>query len=740
MGFLPHLPYFSRCLCQPFGQMLRLTLDFPSNADTLWPWLGLFMLWFVRWISLTALRASQAWIWSGGSPMILSVVLWNTSDSCFVRVTQVPQLRLPMVATSGRRNLQLVARLQELVKAADSLGFRESPYHQHAAGVQVPVDNSWDPKLSPFNAVDPDRLKISGTANWKAAEHLSPELVMPFLEPKILECDSPVYDRGQPDLSREKPSAILALLHKWDSLDLLRLHPASQVGASPDRKVRIFGANKDSIFDRQIGDRRLQNAVESRIPGPSRDLPTGSLLTRLIVPPGKGLRICITDRADFYHQIQVTDEHSQTNCVWPPFPLSLFEGTKAHAQLIAKAKKKPKKLDRAVFEDELNGAPSSFPRKLLPDTPVFGGFGAILQGDQLGVEFGIDSHVGLLQQYGLLDSNSRLVRSKLVRPSPLDDGLVIDDYFTIAEVPIASLKQDPPVEKDQSLAAVSFSKAKEAYKTEGLRGSDPKDIFEQTKASVIGAEIDSRFQCVRDGLLSVAAPAQKRFALSWICLESAALPYTTDALSSSLVGSLVSVFCFRRCAMCLLNKVLGLIPPADLSIANPVLRPLTRGAAEELVLAAVLLPVLATNIKAPVVPKVFASDASNDRGAFCEAPLSEELAAVLWQAGDFKGGYSKLEPFQHQFLRSHEGLDEKELEELLDDGGWTYPQGSDAVHPAPSRPLAQFFDFIEICGGSGVLSDEMRRGYVVGPIIDISFSAQFDLLKTGVIAWLIFLI
>ena len=100
-----------------------------------------------------------------------------------------------VVSSSGRRrrNLQLLARLQELARAADALGFRESPYHQHAAGSQVKVDNSWDPKLSPFSEIDAARLKISGIGNWNAEQFLSPEFFMPFQEPKILECDVPVF-------------------------------------------------------------------------------------------------------------------------------------------------------------------------------------------------------------------------------------------------------------------------------------------------------------------------------------------------------------------------------------------------------------------------------------------------------------------------------------------------------------------------------------------------------------------
>ena len=45
------------------------------------------------------------------------------------------------------------------------------------------------------------------------------------------------------------------------------------------------------------------------------------------------------------------------------------------------------------------------------------------------------------------------------------------------------------------------------------------------------------------------------------------------------------------------------------------------------------------------------------------------------------------------------------------------------------RPLAQYYDLIEVCGGSGVLSEQMAAlGFVIGPIIDLTFSKHYDLL------------
>ena len=56
----------------------------------------------------------------------------------------------------------------------------------------------------------------------------------------------------------------------------------------------------------------------------------------------------------------------------------------------------------------------------------------------------------------------------------------------------------------------------------------------------------------------------------------------------------------------------------------------------------------------------------------------------------------------------------------------------------PSHNISIYFDFLEVCRGSGVLSDDMsRRGYVVGPIIDITYSKQYDLISDRVFGLLL---
>ena len=606
----------------------------------------------------------------------------------------------------------------------------------------VKPDNSAFPQLMPFSNLRPDRLKLSGRGQWDPTHFLDPELYMAFQEPQVLELSHPVFERGVPNFEVDKKETVLQLFRRWDELGLLALHPKSSITTGESGRVKIFNAYKDPHHDRQIGDRRERNAWEARLPGPSKSLPVGPLIGRLCVPRDCGLKVCITDRSDYYHQLGTSFERSRSNIVWPPMQLKDFVQFKAYQHYTERAKAQKHKVDRTVDGDDLSGHRQNFFPTTL-DAPVYGAFTAILQGDHLGVEFGISAHVGLLQSAGLLQDAGRLVTDRLLRPSPVYQGLCIDDYFCIAPVDIGSLSSGP--EGMPSPAKKAFLKAKETYSKFGLDGSDHKDVIDQTLATVVGAEIDSRPCVVEQGCLPVAAPAAKRLSLSWIAATASRYPCTTDALHSSLLGGLVSAFCFRKCGMAVFNELFKIIPPAELDPERPVLRPLPRAAAEELILSAVLLPITSTDVKAPLASWIFASDASNHKGAFVSAEIPEDIALPLWQAGDFKGGYTMLEPWPKDVLKAAEDFDEEDWHALQNsaeaEGGISPQCCNPGEQVSAQRPLAQYYDFIEVCGGSGVVSEQVAAmGFVVGPIIDITFSQHYNLLDLRAIEWLLFMV
>jgi len=637
------------------------------------------------------------------------------------------------VAASGRKNLQLMARLKDLALAAEALGLSCSPYSEVRTDVQVGINNEGFPQLQPFSNLKPERLKITGRGQWDASSFIEPELYMAFMEPQVIELESPVYDRGRPNFLADEPSTVFELFRRWDDLGLLVLHPRSHITTGDAARAKVFNAFKSLQHDRQIGDRRERNSWEGRIPGPSAALPVSSLLSRLVIPEGCGIKLCVADRSDYYHQLAVSFERSRTNAVWPPMPLEKFVEFKAYKAYVARAASSRRPIDRTVHGDHLHGhRPSEWPTA--GDTEVCGAFGAILQGDHLGVEFGISAHVGLLQSAGLLPDEGRLVTDALVRPHDVYQGLCIGDFFAIAPVPAADLgRTDAP----RSPAFEVFQKAKRCYASAGLQGSDAKDVIESTCGTAVGAELNSSKKLVDKGLLPVAAPAEKRLALSWISLQAARLSCTSDALHPSLVGGLVSTLCFRRCGMALLGEVFKVIPPAELKPEKPKLRPLSRKAADELVLCAVLLPLMSSNIKALFHPWVYASDASMHRGAYCEARICRDFAHPLWLSGDFKGGHAVLDSWQRRVFEDAGVGEEEDWLELQEEG----PDDPLTWKPKPARPLAQRFDFLEVCGGSGVISDEVAKyGLVVGPIIDLSYSSQYDLVNLRVVEWLLFMI
>ena len=160
-------------------------------------------------------------------------------------------------------------------------------------------------------------------------------------------------------------------------------------------------------------------------------------------------------------------------------------------------------------------------------------FRSILQGDHLGVEIACSAHEGFLQTYDLLHPEHRvLVRVPLADQTSYD-GLVIDDYFCVQgqRQLAADLGPATPTEAQRML-----TRALLAYKDHGILGAPEKDQVNLTKAKVAGAEIDTSEPTLRQGVATVSAPKQKRFALANISFEACLLPATTDALWCSLLG------------------------------------------------------------------------------------------------------------------------------------------------------------------------------------------------------------
>ena len=514
-----------------------------------------------------------------------------------------------------------------------------------------------------------------------------------------------------PCFESEDREGYFRLIKRWDELGLLRLH---EEPLREGHYTKVFNTFKSSLHDRQIGDRRIANSRERHLAGSSSHLPNGPLLQNIFLPSGCNLRGAITDRRDFYHQCCVTSSRSCSNAL--PFDFSVEELAGFSALKIYREELQvvgPQ--GREVVGDRL-GMPASERRKKVVPGRLWPGFAALYQGDHLGVEYALEAHQNLLLEEGLLRSEGRVQLNSCFPTGGVYEGLIIDDFFVISS-------QRRTVEREDSAAFKRLGRARQAYEVHKLPGSVEKDVVAETTFKAAGAECDSSEETLSKGLCTLGAPAGKRLALSLLSLRAASLGAISTKLALRLAGSWTSCLLYRRCLSSIVDGFFALPHLGGEGAENLVL-PLSRRYAQELVLLSVAAPLMVANLRAEVEEKIYATDASLAKGAIVSAQLPEETVKALWLGGDKKGGYSKLDNPFRATLRAVEEFSDEEAEEA----GFEF---------SPERPPSFVFDFVEICGGVGKVSEAMvDKGYTVAPPLDLSYSKAYNMEDSQLMSWI----
>ena len=304
-----------------------------------------------------------------------------------------------------------------------------------------------------------------------------------------------------------------------------------------------------------------------------------------------------------------------------------------------------------------------------------------------------------------------------LRDNSLLQGLVIDDYFAVSVEP-------KEVDNKESEARRCYDRAQEAYAATDLLGSPAKDVLDlgENSGKIIGAFINSEPSTLARGLCAAGAPPQKRVSLSFITLAMCRLTHTTDVLFLCLLCGWISVLSFRRPLMSILSRSFHLVDQNLVDQNKPQLIKFPRSVASELVLLAVLIPLAVVDLGAEYFERVFCTDASNEMGAICSAPVSREVAQALWRTCRSKGSYTRLLSPAEVVLKRCGVLEEK-----------------DPNVPSLSidRPLACNYDFLEIYAGAAAITrymDLMRCS--CGPPLDLSNSEEFNLMWPHVLVWI----
>ena len=450
-----------------------------------------------------------------------------------------------MVPKMGRKFPELIAQLNRISQLFTNLGTAGDPYDRVFPGMEMPSKTDLDEEVQPYTDLCPERLVFHGSGQWEIDEFLPDDLAMAFREPRTLISGKPTPIKP---ILRDPPERVAELAKKWDQHSLLYIH--SQ-GVPSEGLVRIFNARKSAVQDRQIGDKRGQNGLESKILGPSACLPNGIDIADLCVDPSwQYLAVSISDRRDFCHQLKISPEKALGNTIGPAVPISLVEETTAYA--LWAAQKKDRQRYHRLRHGDMLAEPVDGGLLVPPPDHVWIAFNSVLQGDHVGVEVATAAHTSLLQKYGLLDDLSQLIASRPLRSSGMCQGLVIDDFFAVS---VESLKT-PPAE---SQSAKAFKSAQDAYQKHGVLGSPDKDICGETSGKTIGAFVNSSPHCTKHGMITIGAPTGKRLGLSFITLMLCRMPCTTDVLHACLVGGWVALMTYRRPCMSILDFAFRLV-------------------------------------------------------------------------------------------------------------------------------------------------------------------------------------
>ena len=631
------------------------------------------------------------------------------------------------VPSSGRRTTSLIGLLTDLGEVLTWEGAAGDGYQrgfQGAAGgfaeaISVPRDLDKADELRPYRDLDPARLKITGTASWCPQEYLSDSLWLAYVEPASLIWTNEIPVSDVPTLSKEKYDTTLQLAKLWDVKGLLFLRRVPDDYDWRQGAMRFFNNYKAADCDRMIGDRRRMNWREGRIPGVSRALPNAHMLSVLEVCPRlQRVSVCISDRRDFYHQFKVTEERAASNAVWPLLKSEDVFELRAFDDFNRRSKRQ--RYDRRRHGDGFGFAMTTWsqPGGLLQPC-----FCSLPQGDHLGVEFATDAHRNLLSSRGLLSAHEELRSDSTFRGTSALQGLVIDDFFSVAV-------QDVGERGQLSKAVKAFKTAKACYEAQGLMGSDAKDVIDADQAKIIGGEIDSSEKTRALGVVTLASPVRKRLALAFISLELAQLPSTTDVLHACLIGGWVHSLLYRRQFMSVLDKAFSFVNASEIDRGLPRVVPLTRAVAQEIVLLSVLCPLFATDLGATLITKLYASDASDRKGAYVSRDMPEHVARAMWRSGRKKGGYVRM-------LNRSEALIRK-LDPDFEELSW---EVSGEVSQRVERPRAHRYHFIELCGGAGKVTKYLsQRGWVCGPVLDLDASRHYNLRSLKLLSWVIHLL
>jgi len=383
-------------------------------------------------------------------------------------------------------------------------------------------------------------------------------------------------------------AGILALVRKEEAEDISPIF-AVRKKYDQDRGVWLL---------RLLFDRRRRNQRERHLHGASRDLPHAACFLDIVLEADERIEIDASDLECFYYTARVSAKRAARNVFGRPLRASTFLGYSCY--------------DAA-----------------LGDCLVVPALATLAMGDRNACDFAQAGHRELLLRAGALDPACEVHYGSPLPRSRTLHGVMIDDRLSLSIV--AHGAEGGAV---VARAAREWDAAMAAYAASCGKPVDSKTQRRASAGRVWGAWLDGDRG-------TIGGPPPRRAALAMLTLRLATCGWSSPALMRRLLGSWVFHLMFRRSAFSVPDAAFRFVVTDGEPTALARLPPPVRA---ELGALALLAPLLVTDLRAPVAPQLWCTDASPVAGAVVRSALPSGVARELWRHRDARGSHVRLTP------------------------------------------------------------------------------------------------
>lgn len=367
----------------------------------------------------------------------------------------------------------------------------------------------------------------------------------------------------------------------------------------------LFSVNKSSTMDRLILDARPPNLLEGGRNYWCGTMASATSLGDIYLEQGVDLCSSGLDLKDFFYQFQVSEQR-------------IIRNTLAGSVTRSEA-------------EEIFGPKEGRPAE------VRVALATLAMGDLLACEFSQEAHLSLCLRYHVAFPGELLTLRTPVPRSSTIAGVIIDDLVVMEKLCRSDYTSRPlgPDGYNQRI-----KNALDAYDENDLAANIKKSFFNESCARYWGCEIDGAKGLVRSSTL-------RAWPLVVITMRVAMLGFSSIKLLETLAGSWISVLTMRRRMFCLLDiifEALAVDDPCAIIALSPELQ-------DEFSVLAFTFLLARGDLRAPFLPFISATDASNDAMAGARAPLDSAIVCECSRFSLKKSTWSRLLPPGKAILR-----------------------------------------------------------------------------------------